>query len=118
MEELSADLTNGIGEVSAGMSQINTDISRISDRAVENKDSVVALVQALSRGFREPVAFVGFCAVLYRKNHGYRDTANLWRRFLQVLERFLQVLERLLQVLERLLQVLERLLQVLERLLQ
>jgi hypothetical protein len=36
-------------DAAAGMKRINTAISRVSDRAGENRESIVVIVQALSR---------------------------------------------------------------------
>jgi purine-cytosine permease-like protein/methyl-accepting chemotaxis protein len=49
LEDLSADLTNGMGELTTGMGQINIAISRVSEIACENKESIAVLVQSLSR---------------------------------------------------------------------
>jgi methyl-accepting chemotaxis protein/purine-cytosine permease-like protein len=49
LETLTTDLTNGINEIALGMNQINTAISRVSEIAAENKESITVLVQSLSR---------------------------------------------------------------------
>jgi purine-cytosine permease-like protein/methyl-accepting chemotaxis protein len=49
LEVLTADLTNGINEIATGMNQINTAISRVSEIAHENKESIAVLTQSLSR---------------------------------------------------------------------
>ncbi|MDR2393211.1 MAG: methyl-accepting chemotaxis protein [Treponema sp.] len=49
LDALTMDLTNGIGEIAAGMNQINRAVSRVSEIAVENKESIAVLVQSLSR---------------------------------------------------------------------
>jgi methyl-accepting chemotaxis protein len=48
LEALTTDLTNGINEIATGMNQINTAISRVSEIAGENKESIAVLIQSLS----------------------------------------------------------------------
>ncbi|MDR1030215.1 MAG: cytosine permease [Treponema sp.] len=48
LEVLTADLTNGINEIATGMNQINTAVSRVSEIACENKESIAVLIQSLS----------------------------------------------------------------------
>jgi methyl-accepting chemotaxis protein/purine-cytosine permease-like protein len=49
LELLTTDLTNGINEIAMNMNQINTTVTRVSEIAGENKESIAVLVQSLSR---------------------------------------------------------------------
>lgn len=49
LEALTVDLTQGISEIASGMNQITIAISRVSEIALENKESIEVLLQAISR---------------------------------------------------------------------
>jgi methyl-accepting chemotaxis protein len=49
LELLTTELTNGINDIAINMNQINTTVSRVSEIAHENKESIAVLIKSLSR---------------------------------------------------------------------
>jgi len=49
LEQVTANITNGISEMASGAEQINTAVIQVREISVKNKDSIDTLVQAVSR---------------------------------------------------------------------